>query len=166
MTEAIYHSDTLAETHASVRPPQPLIGPDGFWRRRLVAALTGLAVMITGATPVHADKNDDLAKALAAIAIVGIIAAEANKDKGRGQTRDKPGHGNTRRVPEVCAIDINSGRTEVTVYAERCMREEGFSYRLPEHCAGSIRIYGQRDRIYSAQCLRDAGFRVGRGRGN
>lgn len=164
MTHDLLYSATLAETQVLVKTPRRVVSSRAFWRNRLVAAVTGLAVMIMGAVPAHADRNDDLAKTLAAIAVIGIIAHETAKDKKHPKPVPEPvGRG---RVPEVCAIDITSGGTEVTVYAERCMRDEGFSYRLPQQCAGTIRIYGERDRIYSAQCLRDAGFRIGGRRGN
>ncbi len=190
-------------------------------RRRLLAGLTAgvlsVAVITASALPARADRNDDIAKALAAIAVLGIIAHAVNKDKDRDRDRDADRHvrsnqdhdGDGRpdedgrmdendntypryshgphpypphrprydeprqsprgdldprhapRVPEVCAIRIEGDRREVTVYAGRCLRDEGFRYDLPEYCARGIRIYGQRDRIYSADCLRDAGFRVG-----
>ena len=62
------------------------------------------------------------------------------------------------------SIEIAGNSGTATVYGERCLRDEGFSYRLPQYCARTARIYGQSDRIYSDQCLRDAGFRVGSAR--
>lgn len=151
---------------------------------RLVAGLTAivmaLALVAATSTPARADRqSDNLAKALAAIAVIGIIANQASKDRGDDRVDvhqpprpDRPrydpprgghGHGKPPRVPSACAIEIDSAHSRtVTVFGERCLREEGFSARLPQDCARSVRIYGQRDRIYSEQCLRDAGFRIGR----
>ncbi len=159
-------SETLAETMAitSNYPRRASRNPG----RRLVAivaaAATALGLLAGTAIPARAD-NDDLAKALAAIAIVGIIAHQANKNRNRGsvhQPHQPPLPQPTRapRVPSTCAIEISGNSGTATVYGERCLREEGFDYRLPKYCARTARIYGQNDRIYSDRCLRDAGFRV------
>ena len=154
MTPICLNSATLAETRTYDKAP-PL-------RRRALSGLTAVAValslLVVGAMPARADRNEDLAKALAAIAVLGIIVNEASKDKHKPKP-DPVGHA---RVPEICAIEIATGERAVTVYAEQCLRKEGIKQQLPQRCAGTIRIYGKRDRIYSAQCLRDAGFRVGR----
>jgi hypothetical protein len=101
--------------------------------------------------------------------IVGIIANQASKNRHRAQPVDpyppyQPQPTHQPRVPSVCAIEIAGNSGTATVYGERCLRDEGFSYRLPQYCARTARIYGQSDRIYSDQCLREAGFRVGSSR--
>jgi len=169
----MHRSETLAETMlltAHLPRESRRIG------RRLVAtvaaAATALGLLAGSAIPARAD-NGDLAKALAAIAIVGIIANEASKNRRQQQQQPvyqpqphpypQPHHQPTRapRVPAVCAIEITGQSGTATVYGESCLRDEGFGYRLPQYCARQARIYGQNDRIYSDQCLRDAGFRVG-----
>jgi hypothetical protein len=153
-------SMTLAETaYISRTMPRTANKPA---RSRLMAVLvagaTALAMITASAAPAHADRrNDDLLKALAAIAAIAIIsqAVKDNKDRHHPPVQQpvrKP------RVPGVCAIEIGSGRGSVVGYAERCLREEGFNYRLPRGCATDIRIYGRTDKFYPAQCLRDAGF--------
>lgn len=135
--------------------------------RRLAALMTGgaavLALVLATAIPAKADRKDDLAKALIAALVVGVIANEL-KD------RDKPAPVpvpvpvpepvKSKRVPSVCAISIDGAERSVTLFPESCLRAEGFDYRLPRGCANSATIYGERDRVYSAQCLRDAGFRI------
>ena len=122
----------------------------------LIAAATALAMIAASAAPAHADRrSNDMLKALAAIAAIALIA-KAVKDKKHGQAKPRPSR--TPHVPVVCAIEIGSGRGAVTGYAERCLREEGFTYRLPRVCATDIRIYGRADKFYPEQCLRDAGF--------
>jgi hypothetical protein len=161
-------SETLAET---------MVITSNFPRRtarnssrRLVAivaaAATALGLLAGTAIPARAD-NDDLAKALAALAIVGIIAHQANKNRNRATVYQpvapqppQPQPARTTRVPAACAIEISGNSGTATVFGERCLREQGFTWRLPQYCARSARIYGQNDRIYSDQCLRDAGFRV------
>lgn len=165
-------SETLAETMVITSHfPRPTARNAG---RRLVAivaaAATALGLLAGTAIPARAD-NNDLAKALAALAIVGIIAQQANKNRPRNappvyqpydpyQPAPQPQPTRAPRVPAACAIEISGNSGTATVFGERCLREEGFTYRLPQYCARQARIYGQNDRIYSDQCLRDAGFRV------
>jgi hypothetical protein len=166
-------SETLAETMLlTAHLPRPSEQDSRRIGRRLVAtvaaAATVLGLLAGSAIPARAD-NGDLAKALAAIAIVGIIANEASKKRRQQQAHQPqpqpyphhPPHPTRPRVPSVCAIEISGNSGTATVYGESCLRDEGFSYRLPQYCARSARIYGRNDRIYSDQCLRDAGFRVG-----
>jgi len=168
-------SHPLAETmlHSS-HLPRPTAQDNRRIGRRLIAtvaaAATVLGLLVGSAIPARAD-NGDLAKALAAIAIVGIIASEASKKRRQQQQalqpqpqpypHHQPQPTRHPRVPSVCAIEISGNSGTATVYGESCLREEGFSYRLPQYCARNARIYGRNDRIYSDQCLRDAGFRVG-----
>lgn len=169
------HSETLAETIVLTRSlPRPTGRDTRSLSRRLVAtvaaAATALGLLASTAIPARAD-NNDLAKALAALAIVGIIVNESKKsrerDRARAQQHTKPyPHYQQQparhpRVPSVCAIEISGNSGTATVYGESCLREQGFNFRLPEYCARTARIYGRNDRIYSDQCLRDAGFRVG-----
>lgn len=161
-------SETLAETMVITSNfPRRTARHAG---RRLVAivaaAATALGLLAGTAIPARAD-NDDLAKALAALAIVGIIAHQANKNRNRPPVyqpqdpyRPQPQPTRAPRVPATCAIEITGNAGTATVYGESCLREQGFTWRLPQYCARSARIYGQNDRIYSDQCLRDAGFRV------
>jgi hypothetical protein len=135
--------------------------------RKLATLITGgaaaLALVLATAIPAKADKND-LAKALIAAVVVGVIAHELkDKDKPAPAPVPVPEPVKNKRVPSVCAISIDGADRSVTLFPESCLREEGFDYRLPRDCANSATIFGERDRVYSAQCLRDAGFRVGTG---
>ncbi len=109
--------------------------------------------------PAKADKKDDLAKALAAALVLGVIVNELN-DKPKPQPIPLPEPVRQKRVPAVCAISIDGEERSVTLFSENCMRREGFDHRLPRGCANDARIFGRDDRVYSAGCLRDAGFRV------
>jgi hypothetical protein len=155
-------SMTLAETaYASRSLTQSLTdGVKSPSRSRvmavLVAGTTALAMIAASAAPAHADRRGNNAlKALAAIAAIALIA-NAVKDNKRHQEAPTPVQ--APRVPGVCAIEIGSGQGAVTGFAERCLREEGFSYQLPNGCSTDIRIYGRTDKFYPEQCLRDAGF--------
>lgn len=170
MSKIVFPSETMAETQfalRSTRKSSPALAARNPLKR-LLSGMTALAVagslVLASAVPSHADRRgDNIAKALAAAIVLGLIVNNANKGNGRPAPAPvpKPEPVKKPRVPSVCAIEIDSDQgNAVTVYSESCMRDEGFDYRLPD-CARSVRIYGQRDRIYSAKCLRDAGFRVG-----
>lgn len=162
------HSETLAETMLLTRGTKPR-----RLRLRFVALVTAVAVafgLLGTAGPARAD-NDDLVKALAALAVVGIIAHGMNKEKKAKKPRETPKPRPVQKpvpqpirapyVPEVCAIEIQGARTAATVYGENCLIRQGFDWRLPAYCARPARIYGRDDRIYTEQCLQDAGFRTG-----
>ncbi|MEN9410753.1 MAG: hypothetical protein RL216_2727 [Pseudomonadota bacterium] len=163
-------SETLAETMV-ITSNFPHRTPRSASRRLVAivaATATALGLLAGAAIPARAD-NGDLAKALAALAVVGIIAHQANKNRNRAPVylpdapyppQPQPQPVRAARVPAACAIEISGNSGTATVFGERCLREQGFTWRLPQYCARSARIYGQSDRIYSDQCLRDAGFRV------
>ena len=168
MSKFIFPSETMAETHFALRGGKAITVNNSL--KRLMNGMTALAVaaslVLASAAPSHADRRgDNLAKALAAAIVLGLIVNNAGKGKGNAHPAPpplppKPVPVKHPRVPGVCAIEIDSDEgNAVTVFSESCLRDEGFDYRLPD-CARSVRIYGQRDRVYSAQCLRDAGFRV------
>ena len=178
MSKIVFPSETMAETHFALRstpksgPKTGITPPNRSPLKRLMTGMTALAVagslVLASAVPSQADRRgDNIAKALAAAIVLGLIVNNAKKGNGHPAPvpapipLPQPLPVNKPRVPAVCAIEIDSDRgNAVTVYSESCMRDEGFDYRLPD-CARSVRIYGERDRIYSAKCLRDAGFRVG-----
>jgi len=153
----------------------PLSGNDRPRRFRSLAnaataGAVALSLILGTAVPAQAGGKDDLAKALIAALILGVIVQSTNKGHAAPnpapvpQPRPQPAAG--PRVPGVCAIEISGqgngqghgqGRR---VFSESCLYREGFAYPLPQRCASEARIYGQWDRIYGAQCLRNAGFRV------
>lgn len=136
-------------------------GANPLSARGLATILTGgavvLALILATAIPAKADKKDDLAKALIAAVVIGAIA---NELKDRPEPVPVPLPVKHPRVPSVCAISIDGVERSVTLFAESCLRAEGFNYTLPRGCANGASIFGERDRVYSAQCLRDAGFKV------
>lgn len=157
-------------------------------RRRFVATLAGAAValglMTAAAVPARASDGEDLAKALAAIAAVAIIAKalDNERDRKRGAASPEPvqhpgwGHGpggrpgpgwdrGARRLPAECAIEVEGRRRSHVVYAEPCLRRAGVEGRLPRHCAEDVRVRGRHVAVFPEGCLLDAGFRRDRGNG-
>lgn len=165
-------SETTAETQYITRSlPRPPAQDSRSISRRMIAvvaaAATALGLLAGTSVPARAD-SDDLAKALAALAIVGILASQANRGRAQQFQNDprhdrghQPRQARHPQVPSTCAIEITGNTGIATVYGENCLRQQGVNARLPEYCARTARIFGQRDRIYSDQCLREAGFRVG-----
>jgi hypothetical protein len=163
MNHAPIQSATLAETqlclgaqrHATPKTPRR------FWRA-LFAFVAGVSLAFGSVTPTFArDNKDDLARALAAAIVLGLIVNGIDKNNNH-HPRPAPVPEPVRnpRVPEACAIEVDGASRSVTVYPESCLRKKGFNYQLPRDCAKTARIYGRPDRIYGVQCLRAAGFRV------
>jgi hypothetical protein len=162
MSQTPIQSATLAETQLCLDAQRHVAG---FARRRiwrpLVALVAGLSIAMGSVAPSFArDRDNDLAKALAAAIVLGLIVNEIDKKKHRPRPAPQPEPVRQPRVPAVCAIEVDGAQRSVTVYPESCLRAEGFDYRLPRNCAKTARIYGRPDRIYGVQCLRSAGFRV------
>ncbi|EEW26806.1 hypothetical protein [Rhodobacter ferrooxidans] len=125
----------------------------------LAIAATTLGLLTATALPARADReSDNMAKALAGLAVIGIIVNDAQKPNRR-----TPGIQPAQVVmtlPRVCAMPIDGLRHEDTAYAERCLRDEGVNARLPRACAHDVRIGRHRDRVYAENCMLDAGFEI------
>lgn len=161
-------------------------------RRRLIATLAGaataFALMTAAAMPARADSDGrDVARALAAIAAIALIAEAARKGERRRDPVPEPlpapvhgpgwghgggwgpprhgggwghGHGSRHRVlPAVCAMEFPGHRGPRTYYAEPCLRREGVEARLPRGCAEQARLRGRIVPVYAEGCLIEAGFR-------
>jgi len=149
------------------------------WPVALIAGALALSVALASAAPARADGDRDLVKALAALAVLGVIAHQVGKDQDAKAAKPvehrpqpvpdawrddwpyrTPPHPAPARIPLACAIQIEGrGTPDVTVYTESCLRDYGVAARLPGYCARTIHFYGQRDRVYPAACLAEAGFR-------
>ena len=147
----------MAQEGKPVRIAAQGVAERGVSGRRFASLVTGgaalLALVLATAMPAKADSKDDLAKALIAALVVGVVVNELNDKAHAEPVRQK-------RVPKVCEISIDGSHRSVSLFSENCMRREGFKPRLPRRCATEAKIFGKRDTVYAAQCLRDAGFRV------
>ena len=147
------HSQTLAETGFASRVPAPKS------MKRLANMITAGAIavslLLASAVPVRAAGRDDLAKALIAAIVIGALLNSAKKSHADPAPAPQPVQ--RPRLPDVCAIDLDSQRR---VFSGKCLQREGFDHNLPQRCASEARIYGRPDRIFGADCLRGAGFRV------
>ena len=141
----------------------------------LAAGVIILSLLAATALPSRADvRGEDLAKIIIGAVAIGAIVKSLDKGKAAAapdaveHRRDGWRHGRPvdRRpvVPSVCAIEIDGPRHGTTIYAERCLRRQGFDYRLPRDCGREVRFRGRWVQVFSDQCLRGAGFVVGHAR--
>lgn len=158
--------------------------------RRVIGALvaTGIAAALmtaAWAVPARAD-NKDLAKILAGIAAIALIAKAIDDDKDKDRKkRDRrpavtqhdpdlpfvPRYGalqdhrapqaEARRIPADCALEVRGEGRNRLAYGEQCLVSYGLRH-LPRHCAYDATIFGRADRLYPAACLREGGFRLPR----
>lgn len=153
-------------------------------------AATALALMTAAsAVPARADmRGDDYARAIAALAVIGIIGAAINDNKRDDRntakvhdTRPRVYHDRDRRedrrndrrddrratvLPQDCAVEIRGNRNNSTVYLERCLRRSGIDKRLPNACALDVKMRGRIVTAYRENCLERAGFRSRGSRGH
>lgn len=165
----------------------PALPPVTPLRRRLAGLTAGalaLSVVLASGSPVRADDTDDLLAALAALAVIGVIINEAEKDRHDAPvTHPAPVHPapsyhpprppvlplpprpvHSPRIPAICAIEVERrDHRDVVVYSENCLDRYGID-RLPDRCAREIKAYGRRDWVYGEACLREAGYRFERDR--
>ena len=153
-------SEILAETMLATRPHR-IGGP-----KSILGGVVALAVALStfAAQPAMADRRgDNLAAALAAIAIVGVIASQANRSEARPYD-DKGGTYRVRqtpRLPGACVMELEDAYGDThRVYSANCLSDRGYDdWRLPGDCAQTLRTHRGRERIYDAACLRRAGIR-------
>ncbi|MES2142791.1 MAG: hypothetical protein V4516_00160 [Pseudomonadota bacterium] len=160
MSHSQIQSTTLAETQLCLvqNRRSGARSPQRVWRS-VIALVAGISIALGSVAPTFArGRNDDVAKAIAAAIVLGLIVK--GLDKKRDRPRAEPEPVRRPRVPTACAIELDGAQRSVTVYPESCLKAEGFDYPLPRDCAKTARIYGRPDRVYGVQCLRSAGFRV------
>jgi hypothetical protein len=129
--------------------------------RRRLAAFAGVVAaamaLMTAAAAVPARADEDLAKALAAIAVIGLIAKSMDDDDRRREDRHSYRYVDNR-LPAYCAVDLRDRRAGV-VYAEPCLRNAGVGGRLPYRCAYDMKVKRKIVTVFPERCLRDAGYR-------
>lgn len=158
-------------------------------RRKLTAAIAALAMI--GATvtsaPARAAEGDDLARALAAIAALAIIAKAIDDRDDRPAYRPPvhpphvpphvpphrppywpphhpphphPPYHDIRVLPGSCRVAVVApDRRREVYYLGDCLRRAGL-YDLPRVCASEVRMNGTRSLVYRDRCLFDRGYRA------
>ena len=154
--------------------------------KTVTAGLTALSLALSVPTTAQAG-NDDVAKALAGLALIAIVGAALSDNNGRTQVQVTPpqsypnrregvrshdehrsdnwGH-NARRVallPEACSIELNRHGETRELYNSRCLRRTYANFdALPSDCQTTYRQNGHTRNGFNASCLRQYGFRTER----
>ena len=155
-------------------------------RRTVPAAALSLSVAAAAMSPAPARAdNDDLRRALAALAALGIIAYAIDERNDRERERERarrpvavpepPRHPAPERpsrprgpgfLPAACVVENGTRpheygtRRDRRVVGERCLRRSNIRIgRLPDACRGTVHIGGRDRPTYGFACLREAGYR-------
>ncbi len=162
--------------------------------RSFITTIAAASVALTtlGAAPAFADRDNDLAHALAAIAGIAVVGAliHENKKKRKKVRHDQrydpqntprvhrphrlhvqphvdprplPRHVRRNLLPQNCLRDFRTRHGKVRMFPRRCLeRNYSFINRLPDHCATRIKTDHGRRVGWEAHCLRQAGYRLAR----
>lgn len=153
--------------------------------RKFIGAILAASIAITGLSAVPARANDDVGKALAAlagIAIVGAVIHDKKQDKKRArshaqphvqphvqrrthvQPRPLPRKARRNLLPQRCLQSHRTHRGKVQVFGQRCLdRHYDHARSLPHRCELQFRTEHGTRVGYGAKCLRQAGFKLARG---
>ncbi|MCM2563705.1 hypothetical protein M8756_16360 [Lutimaribacter sp. EGI FJ00015] len=156
--------------------------------RRFIATILVGALAVTGLTavPARAD-GEDIAKALAGIAALAIIAKTIENRNDRrheaevsrqgtwpkhghvtGPIRPRPLPDHVRKaslLPRECLVNVRSRHRDYRAFSGRCLADHRITARnLPNACMVETRGRGHRyNQIYFREsCLRDRGYRTAR----
>ena len=137
--------------------------------RTLSALGLSLTIFFTSltATTAPARADEDVAKVLAGLALLGILAAtiDANKDEEVTRTRPHKPRVTPRPVParkvapRRCLRDQWTHRGVREVYAAGCMRHVS-KVAPPRKCLREARTNSGPRRFYTKRCLRKHGWRA------
>lgn len=116
--------------------------------RKFITLIVAAAVAVTGLTaPARAD-GQDVARALAgvaALAIIGKIIHDSNKDDHVVTHQAQPNYNYTRPRHETHIHNYNK---------QKPVRPNFSRYDLPRHCLRDYRVNRQHVRLFGANCLR------------
>jgi hypothetical protein len=154
-------------------------------RRRLTAAAAAVAMVgatLSTAAPARAADPDDIARALAAIAALAIIARAIDDDDAPAyrppyyrppvlpphyppyrppyHPPPKPPVHGKKVLPDACRVAVLDRDNRRNVYyTAGCLRRAGLD-GLPSKCATEVRLNGDRTRVYRDNCLFNLGYRT------
>lgn len=145
--------------------------------RLFTAALTAAALAFSTPVPAAAQDGEDLARAIAGLVALGLIAKAIDDHNDRQAAArptveaprydirrfDGPRHERRRAgpLPDQCLRRVTTADRdrERTVYARHCLkRTYAWADRLPEACERRVRTERGARTVYGARCLRRNGF--------
>ena len=151
--------------------------------RQFIAVITATSIAITAfaAQPARAG-DEDVARALAAIAGIAILGAaiksSRDKDKDRAvqhsypakpkvhrhvQPRPLPKRVNRKLLPQHCLHNFRDRHGSFPAFGRNCLSKNyAFTNSLPQRCARSVRANRGHHTVYGARCLSRNGFQLAR----
>lgn len=142
--------------------------------RQFIAALLGLSLGLTAITTAPARADEDVAKVLAGLAVIGILSKvlkDNDKDrvvarsdqsiwKGtKHDTRRIPPRHKYKRAPRRCIREQWTHRGVRDVYGARCMKRHA-QYAPPRQCLRRVETRTGVRKFYAPRCLRKNGWRA------
>lgn len=145
--------------------------------KTLIAPVVAASLAFTpmAATPARAG-DDDVAKALAGIALLAIIGSAVASDGRAPATVTHPPKYHPpqyhppkpvtpprpvlkRKLPAQCREVLRHGGQQRTYYGKACLeRTLNRVARLPDNCRTVVNVFGRNRQVYLGSCLRRAGW--------
>lgn len=133
--------------------------------RTLSAIGLSLTIFLTSltATSAPARANDDVAKIIAGLALLGIIAAAIDDDDDHvarqvPHVKKRPAR-HRKSAPQRCLRDQWTHRGVRQVYGAGCMRKHA-NVAPPRQCLRDARTNSGPRRFYTKRCLQKHGWRI------
>ncbi|MVO16452.1 hypothetical protein [Parasedimentitalea huanghaiensis] len=144
--------------------------------RKFIAFVLATSIAITGfsAAPARADEN--VAKILTGLAVLGIIGVAINKDRKRNRTvtrtivdpepvypkpRPLPPRVSRYDLPAHCLRFFPAYKDGRNLMGQKCLRKNyHHSKALPQHCRVTFWNGRRHKNAYRPHCLRQKGYRI------
>jgi len=140
--------------------------------RKFIAFVLATSIAITGFSAVPARAEDDVAKILAGLAVLGIIGVAINKDRRRSRTvvdpapvhpepRPLPPQVSRYDLPAHCLRFFPSYRDGKNLMGQKCLRKNYQHVRaLPQNCRVTFWNGHRHKNAFKPRCLRRNGYRI------
>lgn len=143
--------------------------------RKFIAAILAFSVAIAGFSAAPARADEDVAKFLAGLAVLGIIGAAINDAKDDAKRtpprrhdvilpdgpRPKPHHVRKYDLPGGCLTSLRVNGQNHRFLAQRCLKNNyRYTRQLPQRCHSFFDNGHQRRQGYRPKCLRRHGYRL------
>lgn len=135
--------------------------------RQFFAALLSFSLAFSAMSTAPARADDDVAKVLAGLVVLGILSQVLKDDDDRVVTRNprradvykprKPRH--VKVAPRRCLREQWTHRGMRNVYGARCMKRHA-QYALPRDCRRVVETRNGVRKFYAPRCLRRNGWRA------
>ncbi|NIZ62597.1 hypothetical protein DL239_16620 [Sedimentitalea sp. CY04] len=145
--------------------------------RKFIAFVLATSIAITGLSAAPARADDDVAKLLAGLAVLGVLGVAINKERRKNRTvtrtrvdptpsyptpRPLPPQVTRYDLPKECLRYVPEFRDGRNLVGQRCLRK---NYRhsvksLPQQCRVTFWNGRQHKNAFKPRCLRRNGYRM------